>query len=154
MKKRILKVMAVVTAVVLCVLCTTVIADPGTNADPLISKSYIDNILLPQIQQMIDSKVAGAGGSGGNAASFAVVEARAGQEIICSAGAELILRMGSATVIATSKGGLADTTAGCDLGSGANMPANHLLVVPVSDGRGIRANANVIVLIKGGYTVR
>ena len=153
MKKKMIKVLIIAVVAALALLAVTVIADPGSNDDPLISKSYIDNVLIPKLEKLIDSKVAG-GGSGGPAASFEVVEAKAGQEIICSAGSELILRMGSATVIATEKGGLADTTAGYDLGNGAAMPANHLLVVPVADGRGIRANANVIVLIKGGYRIK
>ncbi len=151
----------VILACVIMALCTVVIAEPGTDSDPLISKSYIDEVLMPKIQQYVDSKIASIGGSGnqgGNATSgapvFVVVEAKAGDEIICSAGAELILRMGKATVIATEKGGLADTTIGYDLADGTQMPANHLLVVPVADGRGLEADTDIIVMIKGEYIVR
>ena len=60
--------------------------------------------------------------------------------------------MGKATIIATEKGGIADTTAGFDLADGNDMPSNHLLIVPLADGRGIRASSDVIVMIKGGFT--
>lgn len=136
---------------------TVVLAEPGTSDDPLISRSYIENQLMPSVRKYVESRIAEiTAGNGGNAANvgFEVVEAKAGSEIICSAGAEMILRMGSAEIIATEKGGLADTTDGYDLADKALMPSNHLLIVPVSDGRGVRAQTDVILMIKGGYTVR
>ena len=154
MKKKCFKFWLFIVVVCIGLLFVNVIADPGTNDDPLISKSYIENVLIPRIEKLIDSKVSGGGGNTGASSSFTVVEARAGQEIICGAGSELILRMGSATVIATAKGGLADTTSGYDLANGTAMPSNHLLVVPVADGRGVKAQTNVIVLIKGSYSIR
>lgn len=131
---------------------TIVLAEPGTEDDPLISKSYIENQVIPYLEEFIENKIGGITGEKSN--SFKVVEAEAGQEIICSAGTELILRMGKATVIATPKGGIADTTAGYDLADGTNMPSNHLLIVPVDDGRGIKATEKIIVMIKGGYTIK
>lgn len=161
MKKRYVRFRLGALAAAVCALATVVLAEPGASDDPLISKSYIENQLMPQIKQYIESRLAevGGGGSGGGAAAvtadkFNVVNASAGQQIICSAGTELILRMGSASVIATEKGGIADTTDGFDLADGAFMPSNHLLIVPVSDGRGVRATTDIIVMIKGGYTVK
>lgn len=161
MKKRYIRFRLGALAAAVCALATVVLAEPGASDDPLISKSYIENQLMPQIKQYIESRLAevGGGGSGGGAAAvtadkFNVVNASAGQQIICSAGTELILRMGSASVIATEKGGIADTTDGFDLADGAFMPSNHLLIVPVSDGRGVRATTDIIVMIKGGYTVK
>lgn len=156
MKKRRLRFLIVAGVICLCTMFTVVLAEPGSNDDPLISKSYIEDYLMPKIEQLIESKLAGLGGSTGSgntteAESFVVVEAKAGEKIICSAGAELILRMGKATVVATEKGGLADTTAGYDLSDGTAMPSNHLLIVPVADGRGIKADTDIIVMIKGGY---
>ncbi len=153
MKKN-LRFEIIMVLVCLCVMFSVVLADPGTEADPLISKAYVDDVLMPQIEQYVDSKVAGisGGGNGGSADSFQVVDVKAGEKIICSAGTEIILRMGKATIIATEKGGLADTTAGFDLADGTQMPANHLLIVPVADGRGLVADSDIIVMIKGGYS--
>lgn len=158
MKRKYIRFRLGALAAAVCALATVVLAEPGASDDPLISKSYIENQLMPQIKQYIESRLAEVGGGSGAAAvtadKFNVVNASAGQQIICSAGTELILRMGSASVIATEKGGIADTTDGFDLADGAFMPSNHLLIVPVSDGRGVRATTDIIVMIKGGYTVK
>lgn len=141
----------------LCTMSVAVLAEPGASDDPLITKSYIENTLMPQLKQYVESRMAeiGTGGTGTEtAAKFNVVNISAGQQVICSAGTELILRMGNATVIATEKGGIADTTAGYDLANKAQVPANHMLIVPVSDGRGVKASTDIIMMIKGGYTVK
>ncbi len=156
MKKNFLKIKVVAALVCLLSVFTVVLAEPGGSDDPLISKSYIETVLMPRIQNYIDSKLAGVS-SGGNsqpADTFSVVEMNAGQKMICGAGTELILRMGSAGIIATEKGGLADTTAGFDLSNGTDMPANHLLIVPVNDGRGITAKSTVLVMVKGSYEIK
>ncbi len=137
---------------------TVVLAEPGTSDDPLISKSYIDTVLMPQIKEYVQNQISkvNSGGSSnpqGASDSFKVVSMEKGQKMICDAGTELILRMGSADIIATTKGGLADTTAGFDLSNGTPMPSNHLLIVPVDDGRGITAKNDVLVMVKGGYTI-
>lgn len=156
MKNKISKIK--VAAAVLCIVTafTSVLAEPGGQDDPLISKAYIDTVLMPQIKEYVESRIGEVNSGGGTAAadSFKVVNMTSGQKIICEAGAELILRMGSASIIATEKGGLADTTAGFDLSHGTAMPSNHLLIVPVADGRGIEAKNDVIVMIKGGYKLQ
>lgn len=158
MKKRRLRFLIVSGLICLCTMFTVVLAEPGTDDDPLISLSYIEDVLMPKIEQYIDSKLAGLspGGTAEGAAAntFVVVDAKKGDEIICSAGTELILRMGKAEIIATEKGGLADTTAGTDLANGTAMPSNHLLIVPVADGRGLKAQTDIIVMIKGGYSIK
>ncbi len=148
-----------IVALVLCVLSmfTVVLAEPGSTDDPLVSKAYIDTVLIPEIKQFVENKIGEVNAGGGGAVSgdtFKVVEVAAGQEMVCSAGTELILRMGKANIIATEKGGLADTTAGFDLQNGTSMPANHLLIVPVADGRGIKATEKVLVMVKGGYEIK
>jgi len=155
MKRKFSKIR--LTAVVLCLasVFSVVLAEPGGQDDPLISKNYIETVLMPQIKQYVESKISEVSSSGTAAAeSFKIVNMTSGQKLICSSGCELILRMGKATVIATEKGGLADTTAGFDLSNGTDMPANHLLIVPVNDGRGIEAKNDVIVMVKGGYTLK
>ncbi len=135
-------------------------ADPGTEGDPVVTLSYITDKVIPDIYAYIDSKISGApqdGTSAGvvsDAATFAVAEVPAGREVICDAGCEIILRSGSAKVIATAKGGLADTTAGYDLPNGSQAPSNHLMIVPVGDGRGVYAETDCILMIKGNYSVK
>ncbi len=150
-----------VEILVVCLVGLSVIAfaDAGSSNDPLISLSYIENTLKPQLEKYIDSKIGSMDNSygGGSVSSsgdkFTVVNLKKGNRLICEAGSELILRMGQAVIIATPKGGLADTTAGYDLPDGTLMPSNHLLIVPVADGRGMLATSDGIVMVKGGYSI-
>ena len=71
MKKRYIRFRLGALAAAVCALATVVLAEPGASDDPLISKSYIENQLMPQIKQYIESRLAevGSGGSGGGAAA-------------------------------------------------------------------------------------
>ena len=132
-------------------------SEPGGTDDPVVTKSYIIDKVVPEIKAYVDQQLGIAASDGtvtARPSSFVVVNVSAGQSVIGEAGTELILRMGKGTIIATQKGGLADTTAGYDLANGTEMPSNHLLIVPVADGRGYRATTDGIVMVKGGYTVR
>jgi hypothetical protein len=86
----------------------------------------------------------------GQDALFAVVEARAGQTLIALGNTEIILRSGSAVVV-SGENGLCDITDGVDITNGMSVRLNHLLLVPVSDGRGMRFTSDAFLLIKGGY---
>ena len=136
---------------------TAVFSEPGGTDDPVVTKSYIVDKVIPDIKAYIDERFGIAASEGVVTArpdSFTVVNVSAGKQVICEAGTELILRMGKGTIIATAKGGLADTTIGYDLPNGYEMPSNHQLIVPVADGRGFQAETDVIVMVKDGYTVK
>lgn len=105
--------------------------DPGSDADPLVTRSYVDQFT-----------------------QFSVITLKAGQTLLAEGGTELILRAGAATAVETAGNGLADVTAGQDLARGAAVPLNHLLIASRSDGRGIRASVDSFVLVRGRYTVR
>lgn len=122
-------------------------ASAGTEADPLISKSYIDTVLKPEIYAYIEQE-ANQG--------FTVVNVDAGKTVVGEAGTEMILRMGQATVIGSNRGGLADVTQGVDLADGTAVPSNHMLIVPLDDGRGVRIDkaTDAILMIKGGYKIQ
>ena len=128
-------------------------AQPGTESDPVITLSYIKDTVIPEIYEYIDSKISDKS-SPESGQTFVVAEVPEGKRIICDAGCELILRSGKAEIIATKKGGIADTTAGTDLPDGSEVPKNHLLIVPVDDGRGMDMETDCILMIKGGYSVK
>ena len=131
----------------------------GSQNDPLVSASYIDQRLMPRITTYINQRLAGvdtnmgASGDGFNQ-SFEVVEVPAGRMLMGYAGTEFILRAGSATIIASELGGISDTTNGVDLQHGVATPTNHLLIVPRSDGRGLNVTANALVMVRGRYSIR
>lgn len=104
---------------------------PGTETDPLVTRSYVDQYTQWQI-----------------------VNLKTGQKLVATAGVEIILRAGKATAIASAGGGLADVTAGRDLGPGASLVGNHLLIVPKTDGRGVLAISDCVLMVKGAYAVQ
>lgn len=104
---------------------------PGSPEDPLITKSYIDQFLVPT-----------------------VLELQAGQSIIGEAGTEFVVRVGSTYCLAdpqTTKGGIADLTGGVDIKHMEPVPLNHHLVIPRSDGRGLLAQTEVVLMVWGKY---
>ncbi len=105
-------------------------AEPGSPEDPLISKSYFDRFVGLQ-----------------------VVTVPAGRTLTCEAGTEVILRAGRATAVGSSLGGLSDVTAGKDIQTGQAVTANHLLITPRTDGRGLRAATECIVMVRGPFSV-
>ena len=138
-------------------------AQPGSESDPLVTRSYVNGRIAEAIsggaavdQQAIVNAVlaqmGGAGGEGGGAAAFQPVFASAGTVIIGHEGTEIILRSGSARVRAQGQDGLADITAGAELLNGADVSPNHMMLVSRHDGRGVTVQNDAWLLIKGGYT--
>ena len=146
-----------------CMLLTTVIvfAAPGDGNDPLVTLSYITDVLLPDIDSRIDKKVTTTVNEAmqstesmqGGGESFVLVNVDKGYKLIGDEGTEIVLRSGSGTIIATKQGGLADLTAGADLADGTVIPLNHHLLIPRSDSRGMAFDAKAIVLVKGSYKI-
>ena len=132
MKKRLIFLLM---AVVVLFAAVVYAAQPGTQEDPLVTKSYLENIIAQETQ-------------------FKVVDVQAGKTIIGAAGTEMILRMGTCTVVGTQSGGVSDVTMGYDLADGTSVQGNHLLVVPRDDGRGIKTHTYTLVMIKGKYTIK
>lgn len=85
---------------------------------------------------------------------FEVVRVPKDSIILGESGTEIVLRGGKATAIVSAKGGVLDATDGVDLTQGEPVKPNHLLVIPVSDGRGLTAQADLILIVKGPYTVK
>jgi hypothetical protein len=108
---------------------------PGSEGDPVVTKSYVDQ------------KLSEAGGA------FTPLEIAEGQKLIGGEGTELILRSGEAKAVSGGSNGIADLTDGQDLADGAPLQANHLLLIPRSDGRGLTALTNIWVLVRGNYTL-
>lgn len=134
------------TVVALCLLMVagltvtyTVMANPGSDSDPVVSFSYLTQIFKPEVKSEL---------------SFKIVSLDAGKFLYGKEGTELILRMGEAIVYSTPAGGFADVTAGYDLPHTSLMPSNHLLIVPKDDGRCVWASSNCLIMVKGDYTIK
>jgi len=125
--------------------------EPGTQGDPLVTLSYVEQ-RMEQMQFYIDEKVADAERNR-TAATFEVIEVKAGQAVIAGKGTELIIRGGKASAITSELGGLSDVTAARDIKSGESVPANHLIIIPRDDGRGIKAKTDLFIMIKGAFYI-
>lgn len=136
---------AVVLCFILVCLAVTyaVAATPGSDTDPVVSLSYLNEVFKPEVKEEVAQTT-----------QFQLVNISAGQKLIGGMGTEMILRMGSANIVATQTGGLADVTAGVDIANGLSAPSNHLLIVPRDDGRGIVALNDCIVMVKGEYKIK
>lgn len=165
MKNRLVKKFA--AGVLAALLLTGIVAfaaDYGTSEDPLVTLSYITSIFKPSMITEINNKVESAkteletkfnnqlNGSGSGANEFKVVSLSSGQTLIGDVGTELMLRIGSASCVASSSPGLIDTSSGAVLNGGAALSTNHLYMVTV-EGRGIKAAGEVKIVIRGTYTI-
>lgn len=127
----------------------------GTQADPLVAKSYLDNTLTPKLQQQfqteldskvqaLEQKISSAGGG------FTAVTLSSGQTLSCGEGCEVIVTSGSAAAYGST--GLTDVTAGSAVVSGGSVPIYHLCMV-LTDKEGITASGAVQVMVRGSHTV-
>lgn len=157
--KRKFKSVLIFTAI--CIVLSTVVAfaTPGDNNDPLVTLSYITDVLIPDLDSRIDkeveNKVAEAIQSqpSGESSSFVLVNVKAGNKIIGGEGTEFILRSGTGNIIATTSGGVADLTDGVDLANGTEVPKNHHMLIPRNDNRGMVFTMDGIVMVKGKYKI-
>ena len=156
------------TIVVMCIFITVFAADVGTGEDAIITQSYLEQIFYPKIKDYIDIKTANASTPQGtltpgttavpntasDASLFRLVGVSKGSTVICGEGTELLLRSGTAKLIATNLGGISNLTNGTDLPNNTSMPLNNHLMIPRGDGRGFIASTDLLVLIKGIYLIK
>lgn len=81
MKKWQIAVLVIAVAVLAAGIGAYAASNYGTQSDPLVAMSYLEDVLQPKIESSVDAKISEAakGISGGNA-SFAVVNLGAGTE--------------------------------------------------------------------------
>lgn len=142
----------------------------GTEADPLVTKSYVDAQIAKvntggsnnselearlstqeELITVLSEEIANLKAS--SSASFEIVKVAAGSSIYGKQGSEMIIRSGEGTILASVAGGVQDVTDGVDLAGGTKAPKNNLLIIPREDGRGIMANKDMVLMVRGGYTI-
>ena len=136
-------------------------ATPGTEADPLVSRSYVDE-QINQVKTMM-ANISSDGGSNNTnnsqdqitaAQTFTPILLKTGQIMIGGEGTEIIPRSGTTTAYSEVPDGVSDVTDGADIANGKVLQLNHLLIVARSDGRGVKAARDSWVLVKGSYTIK
>ena len=135
----------------------------GSQSDPLVTLSYLNETFLGQIMTKVDQKIAArnsqllqqSGGGTGSASSveFQVVTLSKGQTLTGDIGCEVMLRVGSATCVSPSNPGLIDESAATTLNNGGALVTNHLYMMTI-EGRGVKAGSGTVkLLVRGGYTI-
>lgn len=118
--------------------------DPGSSSDPLVTRSYVDKLVQQKFEEFTDTFQAGGGGL-----KWQVKTLQPGETFIGSAGTEFILRGGAAVVVDPTGSGIPDITSGTNYIADQSIPANHLFTVPRSDGRGVKATKQAIIMYRG-----
>lgn len=131
----------------------------GTQSDPLVAKSYLDDVLTPKLQSEFESQLDNEvqqleqqinGVTSTLSGNYQVVTLSSGQTLQGSIGCEIVLRSGSAAVSGST--GLSDLTAGNVVASGNAVTANHLCVVAGAN-EGVKASGAVTLLVKGVFQI-
>ncbi len=131
-------------------------AGAGSESDPVVTKSYVDKLvsdLKTELKQEIKTEIESTPASG-SSDSFVAVKIEQGKKVVCGAGAEVILRSGTAQAVDNETyDGIPDLTSGTNIKGGKNLTPNHLLIIPKADGRGIFCSDESWIMIKGSYTL-
>ena len=125
----------------------------GSQSDPLVTLSYLNEKVIPDILKQVDKKVEEGTKElqekmkENGQASFQTAEAAKGKTVTLSAGAQLILRSG----IASCTDGLVDLTTG--EGVWGELSLNHLYIA-TGDGLKVTVAEKATVMVLGTYTVK
>ena len=159
MKKKTLTTIILIVALAMVAAVTVyAVANYGTKEDPLVTSSYLQDVVQPRMEDAYSStldgevremedqfadQVAAAGGS------YVLVTLENGQTLTGRAGTELLMRTGTAAV---AQSAAIDLTTGETAAVGAKLTENHLYLVQADDA-GIQASADVTVMVRGSYHV-
>lgn len=166
---------AIVLTAVVVVGAFSASAAGGDQSDPLVTLSYLTQVVTPQLMGEVDEQVAAneraltdklnaaideysrqmeqALSQGtGESAAYVPVSLSAGQTLYPVAGGELLLRSGEAKVSIGTSPVLLDATAGSSLEIAGSLTADHLYVAPL-DGAGVTAASACVFLVRGTYTI-
>ena len=154
----------------------------GSETDPLVTLSYLNDTFMTQMLGKVDEKLTArdkelldklntqvqqdsrelaaqyggsvsTGGGSGTADTFNVVTLSDGQTLYGDVGCEVMLRVGTAVCVAPSSPGFIDETTAGTLNNSGKLVQNHLYMMTI-DERGVKATAATVkLLVRGGYAV-
>lgn len=163
--KRILRTIISLT-MLSAVLLICVAADDlySSKDDPLISLSYANDVLGPQIMTEVLKKIDAdyvkkSELEPSDQSGYTLLTLSQGQTIMAKGVLEIIPVEGEAEAVITSASnisdgaGIIDTTSGSVVTNGETLSGNHLLVIPKADGRGLRAVSQLQILVRGEYNI-
>lgn len=134
------------------------VSNYGSQSDPLIAKSYLDSVIMPELraemQEKLDEAIAQLEQGNAPTGEFKVLTLNNGQKVTCSVGCQVMPRIGSVKADGADYPVLVDTSSAASVASGTALTVNHLYLVTI-EGNGFTATANnTKVLIAGDYKVK
>jgi len=136
-----------------------------TESDPLVTLSYITEILKPQLTSEILAEVNNLLQDISDMPpvsynNFQVIHMNHNQELIASGPLELILRAGECKAFISLEEnikngvGLSDLTGALEILSGQALTKNHYILIPRADGRGIIiTSSEAYIMVRGEYQI-
>ena len=171
-RKKVITITICVAAVLILAGITAIAASLGSSSDPLVTLSYIDSTVKPEIKEYADDAVADLddklntafdekldkfsddlnaklddAASAGEGEVFVEVTLNEGEAVSFGIGTELMLRRGSGE----AKGALTDITSGTS--TDGTLEVNHMYVASRS-GEITATSDDTMLLIKGEYTIQ
>ncbi|MBU5434706.1 hypothetical protein [Pseudoflavonifractor sp. MSJ-37] len=148
-------------------------ASQGSQSDPLVTLSYLNDKAIPAILSQVDTKIAQRetdlksqlqqvadgyaqsvkGNGGSTSAVYQVVSLSKGQTLTAGSSCEILLRTGTGTCSSSTSPGLVDMTGGSTLAPGGTLTSNHLYLATQPD-RGVRAVTAVTLMVRGSYSIQ
>ncbi len=131
----------------------------GSNSSSAgLTKSEVEKLINDKVGNISNTPPSSSGGEWAAPTSGLVVEAlEPGDKVIGSAGTEFIVRSGKVKAVAGQNGdGLPNVTSGKNIEGGQVVPANHLIMIPRSDERGLQITSDsktAYIMINGAYQV-
>lgn len=149
-KTKMRALVILLTVLVLAGATVYAVSNYGSQSDPLITKSYLDQVLQPKLESELKEQLTAAEDRmrGSTPGEFTELSLSSGQSLRLSTGGEVLVCSGSAKAL----GVLSDTTAGSSLAEGGSLTANHLYVA-TEDSSGLSASGSVTLLVSGSYSL-
>ena len=142
---------------------------PGSAEDPLITKSYVDEQVATLVKVELEKMQTQFKADNTaelnklrqslrlNNSELITVLVKPGVLLVANAGSEFIVRTGRALIYSPDSNGASNLSAGTDIGRGALVPNNQLILFP-KEGRGLQhspaSKGDLVVLTRGGYQLK
>lgn len=147
------RLISLALALVTLVVAALAAGTQGTQSDPLVTLSYLNEKVLPGILTQVDQKVEEGTRElrekmeKKGQAVFQTVEIEKGKTVTLTAGSQLLLRSG----VSSSSDGLLDLTTGETVWG--ELAVNHLYIAS-GDGQKVTVTEKATLMMLGSYTVQ
>ena len=172
------RLIALTSALVLTgVLAGAAVAAGGDKDDPLVTMSYLDKVVGPEVVSQVEKSTelrqkdlekkfgdqigkyqkdmeAAIGNAGSKNASYVLVTLKKGQTMYLDVGCELMLRVGAATVHSNTNPALIDVATAENVNKETALVKNHLYMATIPDRTVSAATDDAKLLVRGAYTIK